>query len=100
MLVIDPHLREPRRLREPHRGGGNQPMFVSRMAAGMAAPGPLKTAVGVSGEIYIDPFDPAHLASTKAAVRNDGRAPGGASPGLPHPAGAGAYGASVSAASS
>jgi hypothetical protein len=49
------------------------------------SPGPLKTAVGVLAEIYIDPFDPAHLASAKAAVHDDGRARGGASPVLPHP---------------
>jgi hypothetical protein len=30
-----------------------------------------------------------HLASAKAAVPDDGRAPGGASPGLPHPGGRG-----------
>jgi hypothetical protein len=51
-------------------------------------------------EMYIGPFDPARLASAKAAVPDDGRAPGGASSGLPHPAGAGAYEASMSAVSS
>jgi len=40
-------------------------------------------------EMYIGPFDPARLASAKAAVPDDGRAPGGASPGLPHPGGRG-----------